>query len=137
MKFKPVWPEGVSLRRIKKFISVSCENSFVGMGLFSPAGNFSIVNRELCYMLGRTEKELQIINFYDLIYTDDLNNVPLKTSCNKGGMISDLQCEIRFFVNGGVSGWFLATITTVYHWRKNVSIFLQLIDINSKKQADA
>jgi PAS domain S-box-containing protein len=133
---KPIRPEGASLRRIKNFISVSCDNSFVGMGLFSLDGNFSIVNRELCRMLGRTEKELKIVNFYDLIYTDDLNNEPEKTSCNKLGKISNLQCEVRFSVRGGVSGWFLAIITAVCPRGRNVSFFLQLIDINSKKQAE-
>lgn len=105
-------------------------SSFIGVGLFSEDGYCLKANESLCQMLSKSEAELRLIDFYSLIHPDDLKVAPIRVAHDKNGMISQMECEVRFFIKNGLSSWFLAIFNTITEEKKS-KFLLQLIDINT------
>jgi PAS domain S-box-containing protein len=132
------------LRKIQNSVLISeakfrgaFEDSSIGMALISPEGNYLQVNRELCNILGYTEKELRSIKFQKNCHRDDLERILDALHQILHGNIRSVQMEVRNINKNEIPVWVNLNISLIRNGDGNPLYFvMQIEDITDRKAAE-
>ncbi|HEV2764829.1 MAG TPA: EAL domain-containing protein [Pyrinomonadaceae bacterium] len=109
----------------------------IGMALVSPGGRWLQVNRSLCDIVGRTERELLETDFQSLTHPDDREEVCAQTAKLLDGQIHNYQLEQRFFHKGGHAVWAMLSVSLIRDGEGGPRhLIFQIQDITDRKHAE-
>ena len=100
-------------------------------------GRFLMVNRRLCEMFGRAEKEMLATNFPAITHPDDKHLPEDKTALLLAGKIGHYSLEMRFLRQDGESVWVNITVSPL--WKPGeipVRMMIVVEDITERKMAE-
>ncbi len=126
-----------ALRISEERIASAFANAPIGMGFFSPAGQWLKGNPAIQSIFGYTEAELQTMTFQDLIHPDDqqfsMNNVRQLLD----GECSSLHLEERYITKTGQIVWGHLSVSLIRDTAGQPLHFIaQIADITERKQAE-
>lgn len=113
------------------------EFATIGMALVSPEGKFLKVNKSLCQLLGRTEEEINEIDFQSITHPDDLkNDVDLMKEVIDGKRDS-YQLEKRYYHKNGSIVWTILGVSLIRNKDGSPKHFIsQIQDISERKNKE-
>jgi PAS domain S-box-containing protein len=114
------------------------DDSAIGMAIVKPDGRFERVNKELCRILGYTEKELLTITFQQITYADDLDkDIAFLSQC-LNRTIDRYQMEKRYFHKNGKIVWAHLAVSLVRDASDEPLFFVsQIENIGDRKRSEA
>jgi PAS domain S-box-containing protein len=129
---------GEALRESENLFSNAFEHAPIGLGLASPDGRWTKVNRALCDLLGYSEAELLARTFQDITHPDDL----AADMENAGRMIAGeqdtYQSQKRYIHADGRHITILLNVSIVRNSRSEPIYFVaQIQDITDRVRAEA
>lgn len=111
------------------------ENAPIGMALVSPVGQWLMVNKALCGMVGYTEKELLQIDFQTITHPEDLDVDLAYVQQMLDGSIQSYEMEKRYFHKEGYIVWIQLNVSLVRNEQQQPLHFIsQIQNITQKKQ---
>jgi PAS domain S-box-containing protein len=111
------------------------EYSAIGMAIVSLEGKWLRVNKQICDIVGYTEKELLALTFQELTHPDDLNNDIDNLKKIIAGDIDTYQMEKRYLHKNGSIVWVLLNVSLVRDEEGNPFNFIsQIEDITQRKK---
>jgi PAS domain S-box-containing protein len=113
------------------------DHSAIGMAIVMPDGRFERVNKELCRILGYSEKELLETTFQQITHPDDLDkDLSYLTQClNK--TITRYRMEKRYFHKNGTIVWANLGVSLVRDPGSEPLFFVsQIEDIGDRKRSE-
>ena len=114
------------------------DDSGIGMALVLPNGKFLRVNRELCKIVGRMERELLALTFQDITYPEDLEQDMSYLKQTLNGTIDSYQMEKRYYHKDGHLIWIHLNVSLVRDGQGNPLFFVsQIEDISERKKSEA
>ena len=87
------------------------ENAPIGMTVASLEGNFVLVNRALCEIVGYEKEELEKMRFHDITHPDDLDNERANIQRLLSGQANSFQMEKRYFRKDLQVVWIQLTVS--------------------------
>lgn len=120
----------------KRFDSIF-ENTSTGIAFIGLDGRVLRVNHSLCELLGYTEASFLEMNFYYLIYPNELHNLQLHLQQLIDRKISIYQSEQQCFKKNGETIWVTSTLTLIREANNKPSYFIcQIQNITLQKKAE-
>jgi PAS domain S-box-containing protein len=115
----------------------SFENSAIGMALVSLNGKCLKANRQLCDMLGYSQKELLDRYITDVTHPDDVDEDLSLVARLLNGQIETYRLEKRYITKGGRVVWVLLNVSLVKdHFGEPVHFVSQIENISLRKEAE-
>jgi PAS domain S-box-containing protein len=109
----------------------------LGMGLFLPDGRFTMVNEQLCRILGYSRDELLRQTFQEISFPEDLPHCLELTQQVLLGKIPRYQTEKRFVRPDGSHVWVRVTVSAVTGPREETKFLVGIIeDITAERAAE-
>lgn len=133
--------ESVQLETIKTkqkdFFEHTFHEALIGMGIVNPNGQFVMVNKSLCKMLGYHKNELIELTFKDITHPDDLELSKASFEDFKSGKIKKYSVEKRYLKkNGTVLYAILSTSVICGDDGKLLFFIVQITDITARHKAE-
>ncbi|HVO63962.1 MAG TPA: PAS domain S-box protein [Terriglobales bacterium] len=114
------------------------EKAPIGIANISPTGQFLMVNRHLCDMLGYSEPELMRRTFQDITYPPDLAEDLRQVDRVLRNEISGYSMEKRYVRKDGSLVWGLLTVSLIRNADGSPAYFISIIqDITLRKRMQA
>ncbi len=119
-------------------LGMTIEKAPVGIANVSPTGQWLMVNRHLCEMLGYTEPELVKKTFQDITYPEDLAEDVRQVQRTLKNEISGYAMEKRYIRKDGSLVWGLLTVSLIRNPDGSPSYFISIVqDISLRKRMEA
>lgn len=121
------------LKNDKLFFS-AFQFASIGMALVAPDGNWLMVNKALCDLIGYNEEELMELTFQDITHPDDLEQDLQYVNKILSGELETYQMEKRYFHKGGSTIYSLLSVSLVKDEKASPLFFIsQIQDITDRK----
>lgn len=119
-------------------LSMTIEKAPVGIANVSPTGQWLMVNRHLCDMLGYSEPELAKKTFQDITHPEDLAEDMRQVERTLSNEISGYSMEKRYIRKDGSVVWGLLTVSLIRDADGAPSYFISIVqDISMRKRMEA
>ncbi|SDK62761.1 PAS domain S-box-containing protein [Catalinimonas alkaloidigena] len=126
----------IRLARSEEQFRQTFDHAAIGMALVSTKGAWLRVNRQVCELLGYTEKELMQKTFQDVTHPDDLEIDLLYVQQLLNRQINTYRMEKRYFHKSGSTVWVNLAVSLVRDERGRPLHFVsQIEDITERKIA--
>lgn len=117
---------------------LTIEKAPVGIANVSPTGQWLMVNRHLCEMLGYSEPELMRKTFQDLTYPEDLAEDVRQVERTLRNEISGYTMEKRYVRKNGSLVWIQLTVSLIRNTDQSPAYFISIVqDISLRKRIEA
>ncbi|MGE5660492.1 MAG: PAS domain S-box protein [Actinomycetota bacterium] len=114
------------------------EQAGVGIEYTNIHGQFLLVNRKFCQMVGYSQEELLSLKFQDITHPDDLPQNLLNFQQLLTGEITSYCIEKRFIHKDGFLIWVSLTVSLIPDAGGHPNLMLAVVqDISERKQAEA
>jgi diguanylate cyclase (GGDEF)-like protein/PAS domain S-box-containing protein len=115
------------------------DNASIGMCLVDLELRFIQVNRALCDMLGRSERELLAMGVADMMHPEDYESSEVALETMKAGDTAPYHAEKRYFHADGHVVWGLITACPVRRTASDVPLYFvtQIEDVTERRAAEA
>jgi PAS domain S-box-containing protein len=118
-------------------LSRTIEKAPIGIANVSPTGQWLMVNRHLCEMLGYSEPELMKRTFQDITYTADLKEDVRQVHRVLRNEISGYSMEKRYVRKDGTLVWGLLTVSLIRNPDGSPAYFISIVqDITLRKRME-
>jgi len=112
------------------------ENAAIGLSHVTPEGQFLMVNRELCRMLGYAQEELLAINMRELSHPDDADKSRPLVERVLHGEIESYSSQERYIHKRSMAIWVELTVSVVREAGGKPSYFVIAVkDITEQKRS--
>jgi PAS domain S-box-containing protein len=119
-------------------LSRTIEKAPIGIANVSPTGQWLMVNRHLCEMLGYSAPELMKRTFQDITYPPDLAEDLRQVNRVLNNEISGYSMEKRYVRKDGSLVWGLLTVSLIRHSDGSPAYFISIVqDISLRKRMEA
>ncbi|MBA3661748.1 MAG: EAL domain-containing protein [Gammaproteobacteria bacterium] len=113
------------------------EHANVGIALLALDGRLSRVNQPLCELLGYTESDILMMNFYYIIHPNDLGDLQIHIQQLIDKKIKSYQSEQQCFRKNGDTLWIMSTLSLICDYENNpVHFVIQIQNITLQKKAE-
>lgn len=113
------------------------ENAPIGMTVVSLDGQFTLVNRSLCEIVGYDKEELEKLTFQEITHPDDLESDLANVKQILKGSIQRYSMEKRYIRKDRHVVWIQLTVSLVKDATGSPLYFIsQIEDISKRKQAE-
>lgn len=125
-----------SLHRSEERFREAFQHAPVGIGLLSPEGRWTQVNRALCAMTGYSEAELEGGRIADLLHPDHAQQELARLGQILAGGEETFDVEQRFRHKSDRALWVLMSVSQVRDPEQRLLYFVcQILDITDRKRA--
>jgi PAS domain S-box-containing protein len=113
------------------------EQATVGIALVTLAGQFSLINRRFCELLGYPESELRQLTNLDVTHPDDQVTSIVEIRRLLTGETASFSVDKRYIRKDGQIQWGNLTCSPIYNPQGELQYLLGvLLDISERKQAE-
>jgi PAS domain S-box-containing protein len=126
------------LKASEERFRVTFENAAVGIAHLSPDGQWLLVNRKLCNIIGYSSEELTKLNFQDITYPDDLKIDFQYINRMLSGEINTYSIEKRYIRKNGLPVWISLIVSLVRDSSNAPKYFITIVkDITDRKRLES
>ncbi|MEV4314297.1 EAL domain-containing protein [Actinocrispum sp. NPDC049592] len=126
------------LREAQERFRQAFDNASIGMCLVDLQMRFIQVNRALCEMLGRSERELLTLTVKDVSHPEDYGDNAMGAEGLRAGGIEPYHAEKRYYHKDGRVVWGLITACVVRSENDTPLYFVtQIEDVTERREAEA
>lgn len=119
-------------------LSRTIEKAPIGIANVSPTGQWLMVNRHLCDMLGYSAPELMKRTFQDITYPSDLAEDLRQVNRVLANEIGGYSMEKRYVRKDGTLVWGLLTVSLIRNSDGSPAYFISIVqDITARKRVEA
>jgi len=125
------------LREREERFHATFEQAAVGIAHVSPEGNFLLINKKFCDIVGYSREEMLKLTFQEITHPDDLDADVTQVNQLLAGEIDTYSMEKRYFRKNGEITWIHLTVSLVRNEAQEPQWFVGVVkDINERKQAE-
>src|ERR1041384_3837568 len=127
----------LALRESEERFRMMYDHAAVGIARVSLDGKWLTVNQRLCAILGYTQEELLVRNFYEMTHEEDVDKSFARRQMLLAGERESYTQDKRYIRKDSSLVWVRGTVSLVRDSSGNPEYFLSVIeDISERKQAE-
>ena len=125
------------VRKSEQRFRTTFENAAVGIAHVAPNGQWLLVNRRYCEIIGYTAEELAGKTFQDITHPDDIAADLAQRQRVLSGAISNFSMEKRYIRKDGAPVWINLTVGSARRANGSIEYFISVVeDITKRKEAE-
>lgn len=127
----------IKLREQQNLFEILFHHTNNGVALLNLDGQFLRVNQSLCQLIGYSELDILLFNYYSLIYSSDITHMQMHIQQLLNNQIKSYQSEQQLYRKNREVIWVIATVSVIRDYENKAKYFLvQLQNITLQKKAE-